>query len=235
MKQYSVKNKCFRDHRKTRCINPRCGKWVELYREKNCPDAVCPLCGSKQRAIVELCSLRPENLAAFSHLLHEAQPAVSLSECRKQCRGISKDNPYRLQLAGRPERINPLIQKWNLLGGTAVACLARETSRRPIVLLHSYNRRHETEYASLLYEAIQKSDHASLTFGETVEILHRINGEEKPVRLCFVTDFDRIDAWVDAWRKLGGTAVRSGEYRTVSRPPMVRCRNTWNEFASFFP
>lgn len=65
MKQYSVKNKCFRDHRKTRCINPRCGKWVELYREKNCPDAVCPLCGSKQRAIVELCSLRPETWQRF--------------------------------------------------------------------------------------------------------------------------------------------------------------------------
>ena len=113
MKQYSVKNKCFRDHRKTRCINPRYGKWVELYREKNCPDAVCPLCGSKQRAIVELCSLRPENLAAFSHLLHEAQPAVSLSECRKQCKGISKDNPYRLQLAGRRNRMICITESWS--------------------------------------------------------------------------------------------------------------------------
>ena len=243
MKQYSVKYRSFRDHRETRCINPHCGKWVELYREKTCPncgrrsieradkrrcdecrsvlsdgDPVCPLCGSKQRTTVELRGINPENLTAFSHLLREAQPDLSLAECRKQCRGITKEDPYRLPFAGRPEQIRPFIRRWNTLGGEAAACLNRETSRRPVVLLHSYNRRHETEHARLLFEAIQKSDCSRMTFGEAAAVLHRINREEEPFRLCFTSGFDRIEAWTDAWRKLGGTAVRSGGDRTAGRP-----------------
>ncbi len=245
MKQYPVKYRRVRDHRKTRCVNPNCGKWVELYREKFCPncgkrsvertdkqrcdscqtrlcdgDPVCPLCGSKQRIIVELRSLSLENLTAFSHLLHEAKPGIPLAECRKQCRSITEENPFRLLLARRPEQIRPFIRNWNGLGGTAVACLPRETSQRPIVLVHSYNRRHEMEHARLLFEAIQKSDHSSLIFPETACILHRINREEKPVRLCFTSGFDQIEAWVDAWRSLGGTAVRSREHLT--RVPLHR-------------
>ncbi len=239
MKQYSVKCRAIRDHGKTRCMNPNCGKWVELYQEKTCPkcgkrtversdkkrcddcrtllddgDPVCPLCGSKQRGIVELRSVNPENLTAFSHLLHGAQPGISLADCRKQCRSITTENPYRLSFVRRPEQIQPLIRNWTLLGGTAAACLRRETSRRPIVLLHSYNRQHEIEHARLLFQAIQKSDRSALTFGETAAILHRINKEEKPFRLCFTSGFDRIEAWVASWKKLGGTAVRSLEHRT---------------------
>lgn len=237
MKQYPVKYRRVRDHRGTRCVNPHCGKQVELYQEKTCPncgkrsierfgkmrcddcnalllngDRVCPLCGSKQRTIVELRAISPENLTACVHLLHQARPSMSLAECRKICLCITTENPCRLSFAGKPEQIQPFIRDWNALHGTAVACLTRETSRRPIVLLHSYNRRRDTEHARLLFKATRRSDLASLSFGETVQILHGINGSEKPYRLRFTSDFDQIDAWVAAWRSLGGTAVRSIEH-----------------------
>ncbi len=259
MKQYPVKYRRVRDHKGTRCVNPHCGKWVELYREKICPkcekrfvaradkrrcdecwtmlldgDPVCPLCGSKQRSTVELRGVNPENLTAFSHLLHEARPWLSLTECRKKCRDITKESPYRVSFARRPDQIQDFIRRWNMLGGTAVNCLDRETSQQPVVLLHSYNRQHEMEYARLLFEAVQKSDHPSLSFGETVSILHRINKEEIPVSLCFISGFDTIDAWVDAWRSLGGTAVRSSEHRIIGR---YISYNRWctRSFADFFP
>ena len=123
-----------------------------------------------------------------------------------------------MSFAKRPERIQPFIRDWNKLGGTAVACLARETSQRPVVLLRSYNRQRETEHARLLFEAVKKSDRPSLTFGETVSILHRLHQDKTPVRLCFTSDFDRIEGWVAAWRRLGGTAVRSLEHMTACRP-----------------
>ena len=240
MKQYPAGTKKFRDHRKNRCVNPHCGKWMELYLEKNCPncgkrsveradkrrcddchallvngDPVCPLCGSKQRTIVELRGVVPENLTAFSHLLHEAQPSVSLKECREKCRTITVESPYRLSFGKKPEQIQPFLQRWKGLGGTAAACLIRETSKRPIVLLRSFNRRREAEHARLLVEAMRKSNRSTLTFGEIACILHSINREEKPVSLCFTSDFDRIDAWVEAWRSLGGTAVRSPAHITI--------------------
>ena len=259
MKRYAVKYRPVRDHGQTRCVNPHCGKWVELYREKTCPgcgkrftaradkqrcdechtmledgDAVCPLCGSKQRTVVELRGLSDGNLTAFSHLLHEALPGISLAECRKQCRSITMENPYRLPFDGRPEKIRNFVRRWNALGGTAAACLGRETSRRPVVLLRSYNRLHEAEHARLLFEAVRKSEHPSLTFAETMQILHSINRAENPIRLCFATGFDGISAWVNAWRKLGGTAVRSGEHREAG---CVRDdpRHTQDGFALFFP
>jgi RNA polymerase subunit RPABC4/transcription elongation factor Spt4 len=260
MKQYPVKSKRFRNHRETRCVNPHCGKWVELKREKICPkcgkrsveradkkrcdecgallrngDTVCPLCASKQRTIVEMRAISSDNLTAFAHLLHEAQPGMSLAECRKQCQSITEEDPYRLLFAGRPDRIQPFLRNWNSLGGTAAACLERETSRRPIVLLRSYNRWHEKEHARLLFEAVQKSDRPWLTFGETVCILHGINGAEEPVRLCFTSDFDRIEAWVDAWRNLGGTAVRSREHRVIEKSDDSSRFYPADDFAFFFP
>lgn len=237
MKQYPVRYKQVRDDRKTRCINPHCGKWVEMYQEKTCPecgkhsvvrsginrcdgchtllpegDAVCPLCGSKQRFIVELRGLDPENLTACVHLLHKAQPALSLAECREQCRSITAENPFRVSFAGKPEQIRPFIRDWNALRGTAAACLGHETSRRPIVLIRSYNRKRTTEHVRLLIDAIRRSDLSSLTFEDTVAILHDIIRTGKPFELRFVSGFDRIDAWVAAWRKLGGTAVRSPQH-----------------------
>lgn len=237
MKPYPVKYRQVRNHMETRCVNLHCGKWIGWYREKICPncgrrsveradkrrcddckalltdgDMVCPLCGGKQRTVVELRGLRLENLTAFTHLLHDYQPSVSLAECRKRCRGITPENPYRLSFARHPERIRSLIQAWNALDGLAVACLPRETSRRPVVLLRSYNSRRTIEHARLLFEAVQKSDRSRLTFGQTVEILHSINRSEKPIRLRFTSDYDHIEAWVAAWRNLGGTAVRSLEH-----------------------
>ena len=219
----------------TRCVI--CRKKTEMYQEKTCPrcgkrsvgraekqrcdnchamllsgDQVCPLCGGKQRTIVELRGLRLENLTAFAHLLHDGQPSVSLSECRKQCRTITTENPYRLSFRKKTDQIRPFIRAWITLGGTAVACLPRETSRRPIVLIRSYNVLRTKEHIRLLLEAIQKSASSSLTFGQTMEMLHSINLSEKPTRLCFTSDFDQIDAWVAAWKKLGGTAVRSLEH-----------------------
>ena len=242
MKQYPVKYKSIRDHRKARCVNPHCGKWMDLYQEKTCPtcgkrsvervdkifcdhchtrlltgDWVCPLCGSKQRTTVELRGVNPQNLKAFSRLLQEVQPNTSLAECRKQCRNITEETPYRLSFAGRPEQIQPFVQRWMSLGGVAKACLDRETSLRPFVLVHSYNRLHEFEHARLLFKAIQKSDRSSLSFEETVVILHSLHKEEKPLRLCFLSDFDQMDAWVAAWRNLGGTAVHSREHQTANR------------------
>ena len=235
MKPYPVPYKPVRNHRETRCVV--CGRWAPPHQEKTCPgcgkravvradkqrcdacnallqngDPACPLCGGKQRTVVELRAVSPEQLTAFAHLLHEGQPSVSLAECRKQCRTITPENPYRLSFARRPEQIRPFLRAWRDLGGTAAACLPRETSRRPVVLLRSYNTLRTREYARLLYEAVQKSDRPSLTFGETVAVLHSVNGSEQPVRLRFTSGFDRIDAWVAAWRSLGGTAVRSPEH-----------------------
>ena len=234
MKPYPIKYKHVRVHRKTRCINPRCGKWVELCQEKICPrcgkrsivrsdkrfcddchawlqtgDPVCPLCGSKQRFVVELRSLKRENLTACAHLLHKALPAMSLEDCRKQCRSITSENPFRVSFAGKPEQIRPFVRDWNELQGTAVPCLGRETSRRPIVLIHSYNRKHTIEHAQLLLDASRKSNDPSLTFEEVITILHDIIRTGKPYSLHFVQDFDQIESWVAAWKRLGGTAVRS--------------------------
>ncbi len=235
MKPYASKYRKVRDHRQTRCIH--CGRWIDLLREKTCPkcgkrslaradkrccddchtrltdgDFVCPFCGSKQRPIVELRGLKTENLTAFAHLLHDGQPSVSLAECRKRCRSITAENPYRLSFHKKAGRIKPFIQAWNALGGTAVACLPRETSRRPIVLLRSYNTRRDIEHARLLFEAVQKSDRPWLTIGETFQILHSIHQSETPIRIRFTSDFDHIDTWVASWRSLGGTAVRSHEH-----------------------
>lgn len=237
MKPYSVKFRHVREFTGARCINPCCGKRVKLNREKICPncgkrsvesadkercddchalldsgDYVCPLCGSKQRFIVELRSFSPENLTACAHLLHKGRPSMSLAECRKQCRRITTENPYRLSFFGKPEQIRPFIRDWNALQGTAVACLGRETSRRPVVLIHSYNRQNTSEHARLLLDIARKSDFAALTIEKAIAVLHGINKAEKPFRLRFTSDFDRIEAWVAAWRKLGGTAVRSPEH-----------------------
>ena len=234
MKPYPIKYKRVRDCRKTRCINPHCGKWVELYQEKICPrcgkrsivrsdkefcddchvrlhpgDPVCPLCGSKQRFVVELRSLKQANLTACAHLLHKALPAMSLEECRKQCRSITSENPFRVSFAGKPEQIRPFIREWNELQGTAVPCLNYETSRRPTVLIHSYNRKCTIEHARLLLDASRKSNHPSMTFEEAVTILHDIIRTGKPYSLNFVQDFDQIESWVAVWKSLGGTAVRS--------------------------
>ena len=236
MKPYPVKYRpVLRDHRKIRCFV--CGKWVDMKQEKTCPkcgkrsittpgrtrcglcgsvhvdgDMVCPLCHGKQRAIAELRSVNPENLTAFAHLLHDAQPSVSLAECKRQCRNITAENPYRLSFLKKPDRMKPFLQAWNALHGIAAACLNRETSRRPVVLLHSYDCRRDVEYARLLFKMIKQTERAALNFGETVELLHGINHGEKPFRLIFTSDFDHIDAWVAAWRELGGTATRSGEH-----------------------
>lgn len=147
MKPYPIKYRPVRDHNKeTRCVH--CGRWMELLQEKTCPkcgkwslvradkrccddcltelkngDLICPFCGSKQRTIVELRDIAPENMTAFAHLLHDAQPSVCLSECRRKCRSITTGNPYRLSFNKKPGQIKPFIQKWNALGGTAVACL----------------------------------------------------------------------------------------------------------------
>ena len=237
MKPFPVKYRCVRDHKGTRCVNPHCGKWVELYQEKICPkcgkrsveradkqrcddcqalltngDRVCPLCGSKQRLIAELRGINPENLTACAHLLHKAQPSMSLAECRKQCRNITAETPYRLSFAGRPEQIRPFIRDWNALQGTAVACLSHETCRRPVVLIRSYNCRNTSGHVNLFSEAIRKSDLAGLSSGEATAILHSINKLKKPFRLCFTSDYAHIDAWVTAWRNLGGTAARSPEH-----------------------
>lgn len=221
----------------TRCVV--CGRRTVMYLEKTCPrcgkrsvvradalrcgschakflqggDKVCPLCGGKQRTVVELRGLKPENLTAFAHLLHEGQPTVSLKDCRKQCKTITWENPYRLSMSRKPERIRPFIQAWNALGGTAAACLPRETSRRPVVQIRSYNTLRTREHARLLFEAVQKTDRAPMTLGGTMEMLHSVHQAEKPVALCFQSDFDHIDAWIAEWKKLGGTAVRSREYR----------------------
>ena len=237
MKQYPVKYRQIRTCMRTRCVNPHCGKWMLPLQEKTCPncgkwsieradkqrcddcltllrngDLVCRFCGGKQRTIVELRGLRPENLTAFAHLLHDGQPSVSLADCRRLCRSMTAENPYRLSFAQKPERIRPFVQAWNALGGTAEACLPRETSRRPIVLLRSYNARREMEHLRLLFAAVQKSDRSPLTFGETAEILHSVNVSDVPIRLRFTSDFDHIDAWVAAWNSLGGTASRSLEH-----------------------
>ena len=235
VKPYPVKFRRIRDHRYIRCFN--CGKHVELYLEKTCPkcgkrsierpgqtrcgvcnsfyvngDQVCPLCHGKQRIIAELRGVNPENMTAFAHLLHDAQPSMNLAECKRQCRYITTENPYRISFAKKPGQMKPFLRAWNALQGTAAACLYRETSRRPIVLLHSYDCRRDVEYAHLLFQMIKKTNLAALNFGETVELLHDINNREKPFRLRFTSDFDHIDAWVAAWRKLGGTAARSGEH-----------------------
>ena len=219
----------------TRCVV--CGKSVVLYQEKTCPrcgkrsvgraekqrcdachalllsgDQICPLCGGKQRFLVELRGIKPEHLTAFAHLLHEGQPSVSLTECRRQCRIMTPENPYRLSFRKKTDRIRPFIRAWNALGGTAAACLPRETSRRPVVQIRSYNTLRTKEHARLLFEAVQKTDRSALTFGETMEMLHSIHLSEKPVSLCFTSDFDRIGAWVAAWKSLGGTAVRAPEH-----------------------
>ena len=253
-----VKYRKIRGGDKTRCVNPHCGKWVELYQEKFCPrcekrtvdradrqrcpncstmlqsgDMVCPLCGSKQRTTVELRSVPKENLTACSHLLQEAQPSLSLTESRSLCREIREENPYRVSFASHPEKIHPFLQRWEQLGGKAAACLARETSRRPVVLLRSYNRLRQNEHARLLFEAVQKTDLSSLSFGETVSLLYGINREEKPVRLVFTSGFDQIEAWIAAWRKLGGTAVRSSEHLTADRDGRRHSR-TGNDPHLFF-
>ena len=174
--------------------------------------AVCPLCGSKQRTIVELRSLEPENLTAFAHLLHEGIPSRSIRVCREICRGITADNPYRLNFSRKESLIRPFIQEWKALGGTAAACLPWETSRRPFVIIRSYNAQRTREHAGLLYEAIRKSDLRMLTKTEIMRMLYRVNKREQPIRIRFISDFNRIEAWVAAWRKLGGTAVRSMEH-----------------------
>lgn len=220
-----------------RCSNAHCGKWVELYQEKTCPkcgrrsveragktycdqcsvslldgDLVCPLCGSKQRSIAELRRVNPEKLTAYAHLLHEAQPSLSLAACKERCRGITRENPYRVSFDKKTGMLRSFIRHWNEMGGIAAACLPRETSRRPVVLLRSFNRAHEAEHARLLYEAIRKSELAPLKYGETVALMHEINRSETPIRLKFEKDFDHIEAWVAAWRKLGGTASRAYEF-----------------------
>ena len=220
MRKYSVKYRPIRDHRTTRCIH--CGSWMQLQPENYnqnhekgsvmSRDLVCPFCGSKQRTIVELRSLKSENLTAFAHLLHEGNPSLRIRECRELCRGITADNPYRLHFGRKTGQIQSYIQAWKALGGTAVACLPRETSRRPVVVLHSYNAKHTTEHARLLYEAIQKSDRSKMTKTEVIWMLHCINDAEQPVTIRFTSDFNHIEAWVAAWRKLGGTAVRSQEH-----------------------
>ena len=221
----------------TRCFNPSCRKRVELLQEKICPkcgtrtveragkircdhcranllngDRVCPLCGSKQRSIAELRRVTPEKLTAYAHLLHEAQPSVSLAACKEQCRGITTENPRRVSFAKKPRELQPFIRRWNALGGAAAACLPRETCRRPVVLLHSFNRGRETEHARLLYEAVRKSVLAPMDFGTAVALMHRINRSEKPIRLTFKEHFDHIEAWIAAWRKLGGAASRAYEH-----------------------
>ena len=208
MKPYPVRYKCVRNHRKTRCVNPHCGKWVDIPAD----NPVCPLCGSKQRLMVELRGLKPENLTACAHLLHQARPDMDLAECRKQCRSITAENPYRLSFAGKPERIRPFVREWNALQGSAAACFEHETGRRPVVLIRSYNRKHTKEHARLLSEAFRKTDLSSMDFGETVAVLHGIIRTGKPYRLQFTSDFDHIDEWIAAWRSLGGTAVRSMEH-----------------------
>lgn len=236
MKPYPVKYRpIIRDYRNKRCFT--CGKWVMLKQEKTCPkcgkrsitmpgrtrcrdcgsvhvngDLVCPLCNGKQRTIAELRGVNPENMTAFAHLLHDAQPSVSLAECKRQCRSITTENPYRLSFAKKPDRMKPFLQAWNALHGVAAACLDHETSRRPVVLLHSYNCRRDVEYARLLFKMIKQTEHAALSYGETVELMHGINRGEKPFRLRFTSGFDHIEAWVAAWRKLGGTATRSSEH-----------------------
>ena len=235
MRKSPIKYKPVRDHSKTRCVH--CGKWMELYREKTCPkcgrvsverankkfcddchailesgNPVCPFCGSKQRTIVELRSLELKNLTAFAHLLHEGKPSMTIKECREVCRGITQDNPYRLFFKRKVNQIQPFIQAWNALGGTAACCLSRETSRRPIVLLHSYNAQHKMEHARLLYEVIQKSGRSMITETELMRMLYRVNKKEQPTSIRFTSDFNRIEAWVAAWRRLGGTAVRSQEH-----------------------
>lgn len=234
MKPYPVKYRRVREHNGTRCVNPHCGKWVEMHQEKVCPkcgkhfivrsdkkrcddchtmlpagDPVCPLCGSKQRFIVELRGLKPENMTACAHLLHKAGPSMSLAECRKQCRNITAENPYRLSFAGKPERIRPFIREWSALQGMAAACLDHETSRRPFVLVHSYNRKHTIEHARLLLEASRRSACPLPAFEDAVAVLHDVIRTGKPFSLRFVSDFDHIEAWIAAWRSLGGTAVRS--------------------------
>ena len=240
MRKYPVKYRHVRDWSKTRCINPNCGKWVELYQESYCPhcgkrtaeragkgrcedcgtllqhgDMVCPFCGSKQRTIVEMRSIRMENLTEFAHLLWEAQPELSVSECRSICRNMTEETPYRISLATHPEKIRPLLQRWNQMGGKAAACLPRETSQRPIVLLRSYNYVRQEEYARLLFRMIQQTTFSTFTYGETVALLHRINRDEKQVRLFFTSGYDQIGTWVEAWRKLGGTAVRLARHAAV--------------------
>ena len=237
MKPYPVKYRSVRDHGKTRCINPHCGKWTDLYQEKTCPqcgkisvvradkrrcddcntlliggDPVCPLCGTKQRFIAELRSIDPENLTACAHLLHQAQPSMSLAECRKQCRSITAENPFRVPFTRKPEQIRPFLREWNALQGTAAACLGYETCRRPIVLIRSSHRRHTVEHVRLLSDAVRKSSCPSMAFGDIIAVLHDILRTGEPYRLRFTEDFDHIDAWVAAWRRLGGTAVRSPEH-----------------------
>ena len=239
MKPYPVKYRRISrpDPWESRCVNPCCGYRGEMDREKTCPvcgkrsvgraggtrcgcgaamedgDPVCPRCGSKQRTVAELRGLDPENLTAFTHLLHRAQPSVSLAECRETCRRITAENPYRLSFAGHPEKIRPFIRDWNALRGTAAACLDRETSRRPVVMVRTYNRRREAEHLRLLLEAFRKSDFPSPSQEAAAAVLHRLNGAEQPFRLCFTSGFDGIGAWVAAWKSLGGTAVRSPEHR----------------------
>ena len=237
MKPYPVKYRPIkRDYRTIRCFI--CGKWVEMKQEKYCPkcgkrsigssgetrcgvcnllhvngDLLCPLCHGKQRNIAELRGVNLENMTAFAHLLHDAQPSMSLADCKRKCRTITIENPYRLSFAKKPDQMKPFLQAWNALQGMAAACLYRETSRRPIVLLHSYDCRRDVEYAQLLFDMIKKTELAALNYGETVALLHNdINNWDKPFRLRFTSDFDHIDAWVAAWRKLGGTATRSGEH-----------------------
>ena len=225
------------------CINPHCRKWSDLYCEKICPrcgkrsvmpagrqrcdhcstmlisrDVVCPLCGSKQRTTVELRGIHPGKLTAFTHLLREAKPGLSLDACRSICRNCTKENPFRISFANCPDRIRPFLQKWHDLGGTAAACLDRETSTRPIVLLRSYNCRHPSEHMKLLFQAVRKTTLGALSHEETARLLHSVNREDLPCRLVFTSGFDEIDAWVAAWRKLGGTAVHSSEHElTIPR------------------
>ena len=241
MEQYYVRY-MRKSNKGLRCVNPSCRKKMEPREEKYCPkcgkwsvenpykrrcddcgkllvsgDRICPLCGSKQRQIVELRRVNPENLTTLTHLLQEVCPRFSLARCREICRGITVENPYRVLFAGRMEQMRPFIQTWNAYGGMAVPCLSRETSQRPVVVLRSYNRRQENAHARLLYEAIRKSDRPTLSFGDTVAMLHGLLKDKKPVSICFTTDFDRIDAWVAEWKKLGGTAVRSSEHRIAGR------------------
>ena len=235
MKSMPIRNRSFLHGDEIRCAV--CGRQVTPHQEKTCPrcgkrsvqrtgaarceechsllldgDMVCPLCGGKQRTVAEVRAIVPEKLTAFAHLLHEGQPSLSVAECRKRCRTVTPENPYRLTFAHNPEKIRPFLRAWRELGGTAAACLPRETSRRPVVLLRSYNTLREREYVRLLFEALQKSDRPAQSFGEAAVILHSVNGAQEPARLRFASDFDRIEAFVAAWRSLGGTAVRSPEH-----------------------